>query len=86
MRRRRRKRAVRSNLPQTNPHWLIWLLADDFLRDIWAPRPFISAGGYTRDQAIAMTDKHSNELTAFGRDFISNVRPALFRYSFGQLC
>ncbi|KAG6849256.1 hypothetical protein H0H93_009961 [Arthromyces matolae] len=43
----------------------------DFLREIWAPSPLISAGGYSRDSAIQTADTHG-ELVAFGRLFISN--------------
>ncbi|OSX62236.1 hypothetical protein POSPLADRAFT_1056819 [Postia placenta MAD-698-R-SB12] len=45
--------------------------SNDFLREIWAPRPFISAGGYTRDTAFEAAEK-TGELVAFGRLFISN--------------
>jgi NADPH2 dehydrogenase len=55
--------------------------SNDFLRHIWGSKPFISAGGYTRESAIARADKHSEELVAFGRQFISNVR-SLFFYCF----
>lgn len=44
----------------------------DFLRDIWGRKPFISAGGYTRESAIARADKDGEALVAFGRHFISN--------------
>jgi NADPH2 dehydrogenase len=47
--------------------------SNDFLRDIWLPKAFISAGGYNRESAIEMADK-TGELIAFGRSFISNVR------------
>ncbi|KAG8717614.1 hypothetical protein FRC08_007097 [Ceratobasidium sp. 394] len=46
--------------------------SNDFAREIWAPRPFISAGGFTLDTATAHADKHANEAVAFGRLFISN--------------
>ncbi|CCL99889.1 uncharacterized protein FIBRA_01914 [Fibroporia radiculosa] len=45
--------------------------SNDFLRDIWAPRPFITAGGYTRELALEQSEKSGN-LIAFGRIFISN--------------
>ncbi|KDQ53954.1 hypothetical protein JAAARDRAFT_38938 [Jaapia argillacea MUCL 33604] len=45
--------------------------SNDFIRDIWSPRPLITAGGYTRDLAIEVADKTGN-LVAFGRRFISN--------------
>ncbi|KAL0947707.1 hypothetical protein HGRIS_013793 [Hohenbuehelia grisea] len=52
----------------------------DFLRRIWAGpgRVFISAGGYTRETAIARAEESAElyegmvELVAFGRRFISN--------------
>ncbi|KAF7798994.1 hypothetical protein EIP86_010223 [Pleurotus ostreatoroseus] len=45
--------------------------SNDFLRDIWAPRPFISAGGFTRDLALEHADK-TGDLVAFGRSYIPN--------------
>jgi NADPH2 dehydrogenase len=45
---------------------------NDFLREIWSPRPFISAGGYTRELAID-TAETKGDLIAVGRLFISNV-------------
>lgn len=44
----------------------------DFIREIWTPRPLISAGGYDRASATERADKN-DELIAFGRLFISNV-------------
>ncbi|EPQ51195.1 FMN-linked oxidoreductase [Gloeophyllum trabeum ATCC 11539] len=44
---------------------------NDFLREIWAPRPMITAGGYTREMAIEVAERTDN-LVAFGRMFISN--------------
>ena len=46
--------------------------SNDVFRKIWAPRPFITAGGFTRESAIAYADK--GDIIAFGRLFISNVR------------
>lgn len=43
-----------------------------FLRDIWTPRAYISAGGYTRETAFEDADKYG-DLIAFGRLFIPNV-------------
>ncbi|KAF9498849.1 NADH:flavin oxidoreductase/NADH oxidase [Pleurotus eryngii] len=43
---------------------------NDFLRKIWAPRPFISAGGYTRDLAIEAAER--GDIVAVGRHFIAN--------------
>ncbi|KAJ4490489.1 hypothetical protein J3R30DRAFT_86455 [Lentinula aciculospora] len=45
--------------------------SNDFLRDIWRPKPLISAGGYTREIGIRTADE-KGDLIAFGRYFISN--------------
>lgn len=45
--------------------------SNDFLRSIWKPRPFISAGGHTRDSAFDFAERN-DDLVAFGRLFISN--------------
>ncbi|KDQ53948.1 hypothetical protein JAAARDRAFT_209710 [Jaapia argillacea MUCL 33604] len=45
--------------------------SNDFISDIWSPRPLATAGGYTRDLAIEVADK-TGDLIAFGRQFISN--------------
>ncbi|KAJ3576064.1 hypothetical protein NP233_g693 [Leucocoprinus birnbaumii] len=55
------------NVRAEKPH-----ASNDFLRDMWAPRPFISAGGYTRQDAVKQADERENELVAFGRTFIAN--------------
>lgn len=47
--------------------------SNDFLRAIWKDKPYISAGGFTRDIAIKDADERG-ELIAFGRYYISNVR------------
>ncbi|KAI0076950.1 NADH:flavin oxidoreductase/NADH oxidase [Panus rudis PR-1116 ss-1] len=44
---------------------------NDFLQEIWSPRPYIADGGFTRDSAIELADKQG-VLVAFGRHFISN--------------
>lgn len=46
--------------------------SSDFLREIWSPKTYISAGGYTRRSATQRSDE-TGELIAFGRMFISNV-------------
>jgi 2,4-dienoyl-CoA reductase-like NADH-dependent reductase (Old Yellow Enzyme family) len=46
--------------------------SNDFLRVIWAGKPWISAGGFSRDNAIKQADE-KRELVAFGRYFTSNV-------------
>ncbi|KII91973.1 hypothetical protein PLICRDRAFT_172136 [Plicaturopsis crispa FD-325 SS-3] len=45
--------------------------SNDFIREIWAPRPLISAGGYDRELALE-TAEHTGDLIAFGRHFIAN--------------
>ena len=47
--------------------------SNDFIRGIWAPRPLISTGGYTREDAIEVAE-NKGALVGFGRYFISNVR------------
>ncbi|KAF8996310.1 hypothetical protein BDQ17DRAFT_1429759 [Cyathus striatus] len=44
--------------------------SNDFIRDIWAPKVLITAGGYDRDSAIR--DAERGELVSFGRWFIAN--------------
>jgi NADPH2 dehydrogenase len=46
--------------------------SSDFLREIWSPKTYVSAGGYTRQSAMRQSDE-TGELIAFGRMFISNV-------------
>ncbi|KAG5724437.1 NADPH dehydrogenase 1 [Termitomyces sp. T112] len=43
----------------------------DFIRDIWSPVPIVSAGGYTRENAIQAAEERG-ELIAFGRYYVSN--------------
>ncbi|KIP11310.1 hypothetical protein PHLGIDRAFT_21746 [Phlebiopsis gigantea 11061_1 CR5-6] len=45
--------------------------SNDFLREIWSPRPFISAGAYLRDSALQVSES-KGDIIAFGRLFISN--------------
>jgi len=45
--------------------------SNNFLRAIWAGKPWISAGGFSRDRAIKQADENG-ELIAFGRYFTSN--------------
>ncbi len=47
--------------------------ANDFLREIWWPKLYISAGGYDRDRGICRVGERANELIAFGRKFLANV-------------
>lgn len=55
---------------------------NDFLRDIWSPRPFISAGGFDLSSAKELADT-KGDLVAFGRKFIANV--SRFRMIWGSL-
>lgn len=50
---------------------------NDFIRNIIRPIPFISAGGYQANTALA-TAEEKGGLVAFGRWFISNVRIAFY--------
>ncbi|KAA1472760.1 FMN-linked oxidoreductase [Dentipellis sp. KUC8613] len=45
--------------------------ANDFARRIWAPRPFVSAGGFTRETALHVAEKYG-DVIVFGRHFVSN--------------
>lgn len=47
--------------------------SNDFIREIWAPRPLVSAGGYTRESGIE-TAEQKGDLIAYGRPFLANVR------------
>lgn len=58
--------------------------SNDFLRELWKPLTFISAGGYTRESAMEVADK-TGELIAFGRAFLANVRRALYQDVFHNL-
>ncbi|KAJ7121366.1 hypothetical protein C8R44DRAFT_622933 [Mycena epipterygia] len=44
--------------------------SNDALRALWAPRPLVRAGGFTREGAIEAAE--SGDLVAFGRLYISN--------------
>ncbi|KAK0481307.1 hypothetical protein IW261DRAFT_1680896 [Armillaria novae-zelandiae] len=46
-------------------------LSNDFLRKIWAPKPYIAAGAFTRVTAMEAADE-KGDIVAFGRHFISN--------------
>ncbi|EIW77964.1 NADH:flavin oxidoreductase/NADH oxidase [Coniophora puteana RWD-64-598 SS2] len=48
-----------------------WTGSNDFIREIWGDRPYITAGGYTREQALK-TAQEKGGLIAFGRLYISN--------------
>ncbi|TCD61242.1 hypothetical protein EIP91_008709 [Steccherinum ochraceum] len=44
--------------------------SNDFIRDIWAPRPLLSAGGYDREGGMRAAEK--GDVAVYGRHFISN--------------
>jgi NADPH2 dehydrogenase len=46
--------------------------SNDFIRELWGSRTLISAGGYTRAQALDRAER--GEIIAFGRLFLANVR------------
>ncbi|KAJ6587563.1 hypothetical protein DFH09DRAFT_1027543 [Mycena vulgaris] len=46
--------------------------SNDFLRELWAPKTMISAGGYSRETALARAEERPNEAMAFGRQFLAN--------------
>ncbi|KAH7878533.1 uncharacterized protein C8R40DRAFT_1037889 [Lentinula edodes] len=56
--------------------------SNDFIRDIWTPKPLIVAGGFDRATAIERADS-TGDLIAFGRRYISN--PDLPRRLFKNL-
>ncbi|KAJ6631947.1 hypothetical protein B0H10DRAFT_2159550 [Mycena sp. CBHHK59/15] len=45
--------------------------SNDFIREIWGTRPLISAGGYSRESAMARADE-TGEMIAFGSVFLAN--------------
>jgi len=47
--------------------------SNDFIRQLWAPKPLITAGGYTQASAMERTQSNENELIAFGKLYISNA-------------
>jgi len=46
--------------------------SNDFIREIWSPRPIISAGAYDSVEKVVKA-ANRGELIAIGRYFISNV-------------
>ena len=49
--------------------------SNDFLRDIWQPSPYISAGGHSNREGAGQVAEEKGVLVAFGRIYISNVSP-----------
>ena len=48
--------------------------SNDFVREIWSPRPLISCGGYDRSSGLT-TAEEKGDLIAYGRLFLTNVSP-----------
>ncbi|CAE6425389.1 unnamed protein product [Rhizoctonia solani] len=46
--------------------------SNDFAREIWAPRTFLSAGGYKPESGEEAANKYGNAAIVFGRYFIAN--------------
>jgi NADPH2 dehydrogenase len=64
--------AIESHLAGTDDHDSNDVDSNDFLREIWGDRVFITAGGYT-PQTAAETANKKGGLIAFGRHYIANV-------------
>ena len=47
---------------------------NEVFRKLWSPRPYLTAGGYTKDEAVKVAEEQ-DAIVVFGRMFISNVRP-----------
>lgn len=46
--------------------------SNEFLREIWAPKVFMSNSGYDRQKGMDLTDR-TGGLVAYGRSFLANV-------------
>lgn len=46
---------------------------NDFIREVWGPRPFLIDGGFTPPTALLCADKYPWDVVAFGRLFLANV-------------
>ncbi|GAA5896435.1 hypothetical protein JCM6882_001012 [Rhodosporidiobolus microsporus] len=44
----------------------------DFLRNIWAPKPFFVAGGFDGEHGPEVAEQYENNVVVYGRHFISN--------------
>lgn len=51
----------------------------DFIYNLWTPRTFLVAGGFTAESGIAEAEKRKNSVVVYGRYFISNVRTLFLR-------
>ena len=50
--------------------------SNDFLRDVWAPKVFMSNGGYDLQKGTDLADR-TGGLVGYGRHFLANVRLSL---------
>jgi 2,4-dienoyl-CoA reductase-like NADH-dependent reductase (Old Yellow Enzyme family) len=53
----------------------------NFLRQLWYPKPFIVAGDFTPELALAHAQEHPSDLVAFGRWFISNASRSSYSHN-----
>lgn len=44
---------------------------NEVFRKLWSPRPYLTAGGYTKDEAVTVAEEQ-DAIVVFGRMFISN--------------
>lgn len=58
--------------------------SNEFIRDIWAPRRLLRAGGLNRELAFKVAEK-DDDLAVFGRYFISNVSAVSLYHSSYEL-
>ncbi|KAI0078454.1 FMN-linked oxidoreductase [Panus rudis PR-1116 ss-1] len=68
---RKRERYASSSLDLPGSAELIVKWSNDFLRKVWKPKAFVSAGGHNRETALEFAEE-KDDLVAFGRYFISN--------------
>ena len=47
--------------------------SNEFLREAWAPKVFISNSGYDRQKGMDLADR-TGGLVSYGRSFLANVR------------
>ncbi|KAA1472893.1 putative NADPH2 dehydrogenase chain OYE2 [Dentipellis sp. KUC8613] len=70
---------IHSIEPRTNPQSDVFQdlndrvgSGNDFLREIWFSRPFITSGGYQPETAKLVAQKYENNLVSFGRHYLAN--------------
>jgi len=69
--------AVEVERPQTGKE------SNEFLREIWAPKVFMSNGGYDRQKGMDLADR-TGGLVSYGKSFLANVRLFFFLTSFSE--